>query len=214
MKLGDYSIYRCVECSIEFNTHFPPKETVEETFTGDYYMDVQKSAFDPQPGSHTNDPGYDAFVTGLQQLEQGLKSEIPDDGSKKVLDIGSALGTFLKIAKDRGWEVNGVELSEYGHVVEELLHSEQPIMKDVSCSEDEVDANGWHATLGQYLGAQTIQIRCGRARRPNYATPRGPRALQQPDRGQGCAQVPRGLSGFHPHGTRLAHPTSISVRSA
>ncbi len=114
MELGDYSIFKCVECCIEFNTHFPPKGTVEETFTGDYYQDVQKSAFDPQIDNYTNDPSYDAFVAGLQQLEQASNAALPDDGSKKILDIGSALGTFLKIAKDRGWEVNGVELSEFG----------------------------------------------------------------------------------------------------
>ena len=113
MELGDYSIFRCVECKIEFNAHFPPKGTVEETFTVDYYQDVQKSAFDPQIDSHANDPSYAAFVAGLQQLEQGLKSESPDKGAKKILDIGSALGTFLKIAKDRGWAVSGVELSEF-----------------------------------------------------------------------------------------------------
>ena len=71
MQLGDYSIFRCVECNIEFNAHFPPKGTVEETFTVDYYQDVQKSAFDPQMDSHSNDPSYDAFVAGVQQLEQG-----------------------------------------------------------------------------------------------------------------------------------------------
>jgi SAM-dependent methyltransferase len=43
-----------------------------------------------------------------------LKTEQKIDGSKKILDIGSALGTFLKIAKDHGWDVSGVELSEFG----------------------------------------------------------------------------------------------------
>jgi hypothetical protein len=43
MELGDYSIFKCVECRIEFNTHFPPKGTVEATFTEDYYQDVQKA---------------------------------------------------------------------------------------------------------------------------------------------------------------------------
>jgi SAM-dependent methyltransferase len=39
---------------------------------------------------------------------------LQNEESKTILDIGSALGTFLKIAKDRGWDVSGVELSEYG----------------------------------------------------------------------------------------------------
>jgi len=47
-------------------------------------------------------------------LEQGLKSELQAEETGRILDIGSALGTFLKIAKDRGWNVSGVELSEFG----------------------------------------------------------------------------------------------------
>jgi len=114
MDLDDYSIFRCIECCIEFNTQFPPKGTVEETFTGDYYQDVQKSAFAPQIENHANDPSYDAFVAGLKQLEKAANFSQQEVDSKKILDIGSALGTFLKIAHDRGWEVKGVELSEFG----------------------------------------------------------------------------------------------------
>jgi hypothetical protein len=43
------------------------------------------------------------------------------------------------------------------HVVEEMLRSEQSIMKIVSYSVDEVDANGWHSTLGQYADASIMQ---------------------------------------------------------
>lgn len=33
--------------------------------------------------------------------------------SGKVLDVGCATGYFLEVARDRGWDVHGVELSEY-----------------------------------------------------------------------------------------------------
>lgn len=38
-----------------------------------------------------------------------LEKNLPDNSKKKILDIGSGPGYFLKIGQERGWDVTGVE---------------------------------------------------------------------------------------------------------
>ncbi len=52
-------------------------------------------------------PMMPTFESYLKKIEKFL----PDKG--KLLDVGSATGFFLEIAKDKGWNVFGMEISEY-----------------------------------------------------------------------------------------------------
>ncbi len=65
---------------------FPPAGTYEETVVGDRVP---------------------AFEARLRRLEKIL----PDRGT--ILDIGVATGEFLALARQRGWKVSGLEVSEY-----------------------------------------------------------------------------------------------------
>lgn len=107
-RLPEYKIMRCRDCGALFNADFPLNSDLKKTFSESYYMEVQKEAFEVQLSGYQNDPSLAAFQSGLTQIEQLLKRK------GRILDVGSALGTFLKTAKTRGWEPCGVEISEYG----------------------------------------------------------------------------------------------------
>lgn len=91
-----------------YNPDFPPEQTLQDTFSEQYYLDAHADAFRGQKESYQDDPSIPAFVQGLERMEGLLRR------TGKILDVGSAFGTFLKIAQSRGWEPYGVELSEYG----------------------------------------------------------------------------------------------------
>jgi len=105
--MPNYSIYSCLICNAEFNADFPPKTSVRESFSKDYYMEVQKEAFADQQSDYTQDPSYRVYLKGLRYIE-GLI-----DG-RKLLDVGAGVGAFLKTAHDSRWNVEGVEISPYG----------------------------------------------------------------------------------------------------
>ena len=108
--LKGHKVVRCKQCHLMYNPDFPPENiNGNGAFEQDYYFDVQKEAFEIQLDDYRNDPSVPMFEKGLSRIEALL------DGKKgQILDVGSALGTFLKVAEDRGWEVQGVELSKYG----------------------------------------------------------------------------------------------------
>jgi SAM-dependent methyltransferase len=97
LKVGQDRIYvACSRCRLVFRNPSPPDEQVHEFYrNGDL----------PSSGA-----GIEAY---RQKLYQGLLSKLEKLGTehRRLLDIGSGYGGFLAIARDRGWEVSGVELS-------------------------------------------------------------------------------------------------------
>jgi len=97
--LWDGLLGRCRSCGLVVTRRVPEFDYDETYFVEDgsgYDFDsVFAQAFD---GTR--------FENELRELEAaGLRGS--------VLDVGCAVGTFLRIAKRRGWEVAGVELAEF-----------------------------------------------------------------------------------------------------
>jgi 2-polyprenyl-3-methyl-5-hydroxy-6-metoxy-1,4-benzoquinol methylase len=106
-KMARYSILYCLTCGIEFNANFPPKNSVKDSFSKEYYMELQKEAFLNQMENHMLDPSMCFYQKGLQQVAKIVKG-------RKLLDVGAGIGVFMKTASDAGWDVEGVEISPYG----------------------------------------------------------------------------------------------------
>lgn len=106
-KMPRYSIFCCLTCNVEFNANFPPKNSAKETFSKEYYLDLQKEAFLDQMENHLLDPSIEFYQKRLQQVEKLAEG-------RKLLDVGAGFGTFLKTAYDAGWDVEGVEISPFG----------------------------------------------------------------------------------------------------
>lgn len=106
-----FDFVRCVECShVYVNPQFEEGKVVS-----DYDGDLK-----------SNDLGIDFVSSGKQREVRGrlfqdfldkVQKEIP---SGKILDIGCSIGQFLKMAVDRGFEAQGLELNEKAaHFAEE-----------------------------------------------------------------------------------------------
>ena len=74
---------------------------------GRQYFEVQhKEAFAHQFENYRLDPSLPVFARRLSQIEQAI-------GVGRVVDVGPGLGTFLRVARDRGWHAEGVEMSAF-----------------------------------------------------------------------------------------------------
>lgn len=104
--LTGYRIAACAECGFQFHDGFRGGGGSDGTFSQDYYQGVQREAFEAQFGDYTRDPSVPVYDQWLTRIEHRMRPG-------RVLDVGSALGTFLKIAERRGWKPVGVEISRF-----------------------------------------------------------------------------------------------------
>lgn len=101
----DRDEWRCSGCGALF---YWPLPTPEEQKA---FYDSQWSESGSEYVGHFCDPAYEAanlrnsFLPRLDRFaKQGL--------SGRLLDVGCSVGTFLKAAKERGWDVRGIDLGQ------------------------------------------------------------------------------------------------------
>lgn len=104
--LSTYNIAECGACGFEFHDGFTGGGGDGGTFGVDYYTKVQQKAFEQQFGDYLSDPSAKVFSRWLDRISAQI-------GAGRLLDVGSALGTFLKIADSKGFAAEGVEISKY-----------------------------------------------------------------------------------------------------
>ena len=101
-RLKDFNIIQCQKCNTLCRDVVFERNESEQLYKEDYFCDLQN----------------DFFFKNKELREKAFESKIaiinkfyPQSG--KLLDIGCATGTFLKVARQNGWDVEGVEISEF-----------------------------------------------------------------------------------------------------
>ena len=108
-SLESYNLVACRDCGTQFNeTYYVNQRFRDGLFEKGYYDSVQSQAFKNRLDEYQNDPSVKVYDRYLHIVEDKL-------GVKpgNVLDVGSAFGTFLKVASNRGWKPHGVEYSKF-----------------------------------------------------------------------------------------------------
>lgn len=105
-RLPGYEIHGCAACDTGFNASFAGGGSDGELFGRQYFEVTHREAFATQLEDYRNDPSRPVFARRLAQIEEAI-------GVGSVLDVGPGLGTFLCVARDRGWHAEGVELSAF-----------------------------------------------------------------------------------------------------
>jgi 2-polyprenyl-3-methyl-5-hydroxy-6-metoxy-1,4-benzoquinol methylase len=107
-SLEGYDVVECVGCGVVFlDVH--KLFDVSSLYSSDYYLErreyyLKNSIVDPICGFEN--PNIVDFREGLK-LVKSFKS------IGKLLDVGCGVGIFLSMAKEKGWEVFGVDVSDY-----------------------------------------------------------------------------------------------------
>ena len=95
---NEIMVNRCLNCGLAFAVgNFQNVETVYDKA----YYDRYESYFQWNPEVET------VHNRRLSSIEKHIELK------GKLLDVGCATGHFLKIARERGWEVKGVEISAF-----------------------------------------------------------------------------------------------------
>ncbi len=101
---GDYYLVRCCNCGLIYQN---PQLTLEEL--SQHYPE----SYSPYQSDFHHKPIFQRLDTqyGVNRRCKQLMHYQPDSG--KLLDVGCATGLFLNEIRRYGWEVAGVELSDY-----------------------------------------------------------------------------------------------------
>lgn len=105
-RLRAYSVARCRRCDFQFNAEFVGGGGAEGTFSEDYYRQEQTAGFAQQFADFRRDPSTPVYLQRLEIMERHAPPG-------RLLDVGCGLGVFLRLAKERGWQAEGVELSQF-----------------------------------------------------------------------------------------------------
>lgn len=101
---GEWYIVQCKNCKHTYTNPRPSQEALPTYYTETYFKDERhKERFYNEDG--TPKVGSDKYENRIIDVESYCSSR------GRVLEIGAARGAFLKVLRDRGWDVNGVEIS-------------------------------------------------------------------------------------------------------
>src|SRR5688500_125991 len=104
--LTGYNIAACRQCGFEYHDGFRGGGGDDGMFSEEYYRGRHRDAFEAQFDDYLRDPSAGVYDAWLRRIEARVKPG-------RILDVGSALGTFLTIAASRGWTPQGVEISRF-----------------------------------------------------------------------------------------------------
>jgi len=103
-KKNSYTFYKCRDCGLIFI--FPVLENHLKIYSQDYFSGAQKGF-----GYVDYEIDKKAMSSTLNFYLDKIEKFIPNNG--KLLEVGTATGFFMELAKQRGWKVQGLEISEY-----------------------------------------------------------------------------------------------------
>ena len=102
-----FSVVCCTDCKTSFLDPMPRVEEIRAIYSADYYK-----AWGMEAGETTEVASMKkmTFAKRIQDIRQHVRSG-------KILDVGTASGFFLEVARDAGFEPFGIELSEYSGAI-------------------------------------------------------------------------------------------------
>ncbi|MDY6972662.1 MAG: class I SAM-dependent methyltransferase [Thermodesulfobacteriota bacterium] len=107
--LPDFSIVRCRRCGLVFST-LPVDRFKLERMYGDAYFESRREYFFENP---IVDSSKCRDNDNIRNFRHGLSLVNRYASKGRLLDVGCALGAFLSLARDQGWETHGVDISKY-----------------------------------------------------------------------------------------------------
>lgn len=173
-----YELVRCNSCGLIFVSPLPSETPAiynENYFSGGDghgYVDYDRD----------KEPMRQAFELYLEHIEKAL-------GRKgRLLDVGAATGYFLAIAKSRGWEVAGVEISDHAAALGRAkgFNIQTGILENLNLQEQSFDVITLFDVVEHLRDPKATLLEAGRLLKPG-----GLLVVTTPDSGSVWARVLR-----------------------
>lgn len=105
LKIGKFDVISCRSCGFNHLIPFPTEENLIKAYKKDYYTQIKPDYFDKQKKDlKWWNLVYEERINRIEKL-------LPKNSKKRLLDVGSGPGFFIKYATERGFECLGLEPS-------------------------------------------------------------------------------------------------------
>jgi 2-polyprenyl-3-methyl-5-hydroxy-6-metoxy-1,4-benzoquinol methylase len=104
-KIG-FDFYECNQCGFIFIHPVPDEGIIQDQYSKEYYENQARYIV---PAKNN----LEVWSRRIATIEKYLPLQKLKDEEKSILDIGCATGIFLEIARNSGWEIYGIEYSDY-----------------------------------------------------------------------------------------------------
>ena len=105
-KVGKYRVIDCTRCKFRHVVPIPTKEKLNKLYEDSYYTEEKPKYLKEA------EEDFDWWMLTYNNIYQLLEKHTK---GRKLLDIGSGPGFFLKCGQDKGWEVLGFEPSKQAY---------------------------------------------------------------------------------------------------
>jgi len=99
-KVGVYTIFRCKDCGHGITYPVPTSDELERLNSELYTLEQRVQTYLPK--MHYFEKRYRKTLNSIKKLKSG----------GRLLDVGCNIGMFLKVAREEGFDVAGVELNQ------------------------------------------------------------------------------------------------------
>ena len=152
------SIWQCAQCKLVFHEIvLQPEFDTSTQYSSNYYEERKDYYKENDAMSKENQETMDSFRVGLDLLEKHQSSR------GTLVDVGCGYGSFLFLAKQRGWQARGVDISEHAASVASKKAGTEVFagtLEDAGFADAEFDAVALNDSLEHFAdpGAQLEQI--------------------------------------------------------
>ena len=110
-RINSVDIVRCANCGLMYINPRPSGEIIEKIYNTNYFNNKNFYAV------NGNLYGYESYLSEKGDIQRSFSRVIKRlDGyvsvKERLLEIGCAMGFFLELAKNDGWQVYGLEVSK------------------------------------------------------------------------------------------------------
>lgn len=115
-KEAEWQIVKCENCGLCYTNPRPTIETLPNFYNEEYFKDKRFNSGYYNPDGSVKPDQVDYFPR-IGPIESFLTKRT------SLLELGAARGGFLKVMRDRGWDVDGIEISPEAALLGKKLYN-------------------------------------------------------------------------------------------